>query len=70
MTVSTEITDKLEELSETDMSVVANLVEQLSQKPTDIFEDLRNDGVKNPMSEEDVESFVESVRRERYASGD
>ncbi len=33
-----------------------------------IFMELREDGIKNPMTEEDIDDFIATVRRERRAA--
>ena len=35
----------------------------------ELFEAAREEGKKNPMTEEEAEAFVEAVRREKHASG-
>ena len=68
MTMTAEMISKIEALPESDMSIVFGLVDQLSRKPVDYFEALRRDGQKNPMTEDEVDDFVASVRRERSAA--
>ena len=69
MTVPAEMINKMEAMPEAELAIVFGLVDQLSRKPTTIFEDLRNDGMRNPMIEDEVDDIVSSVRRDRRAAG-
>ncbi|SCY72629.1 hypothetical protein SAMN02910292_02668 [Lachnospiraceae bacterium XBB2008] len=70
MPIPQETIKKMQALSSDQMSIVINLVDQLSAAtPLDIFEALRADGQKYPMSEEEVNAFVANVRAERNAAG-
>lgn len=68
MSVSNETISKMNSLSNEDMSIVANIIDQMASKPIDIFHDLREEGLKNPMTEDEIDDFVESVRKERRAN--
>ena len=68
MTVPQETMQKLINLPSEKMAVVIQLVDQLAASPLDIFDDLRNEGIKNPMSDEEVDDFVDSVKQERHAA--
>jgi len=68
MAVTDEIIEKIEALPEEKYTIVVNLINQLSAtEPIDIFEELRKNGSENPMTEDEVDSFVADVRRERNA---
>ena len=68
MTVPQDTMQKMINLPSDKMEVVIQLVNQLSASPLDIFNDLRNDGLKNPMTDAEVDDFVDSVKQERYAA--
>ena len=68
MTVPQETMEKMVNLPSEKMAVVIQLVDQLAASPLDIFDDLRNEGLKNPMTDEEVDNFVDSVKQERYAA--
>ena len=68
MTVPQETMQKMINLPSEKMAVVIQLVDQLAASPLDIFDDLRNEGIKNPMSDEEVDDFVDSVKQERHAA--
>ena len=67
MTLPMESMAKLNTLSTENMNIVIQVIDQLSEKPADTFRRLRTQGLQNPMSEEEIEEFVASVRNERYA---
>lgn len=71
MTVSNETITKMQFLSAEQMSAVISFIDQLSLlKPIDILNDLCRDGCENPMTDEEVATFVADVRKERHATGD
>ena len=71
MTVPSETVNKMQSLTTEKMAFIINLVDQFSMsEPADIFDALCEDGAKNPMSEEEVDEFVSSVRKERNAVSD
>ncbi len=70
MVVSNETITKMQSLSTEQMSAVISFIDQLSScKPVDILNDLCMDGCKNPMTDEEVATFVADVRKERHATG-
>lgn len=68
MAVSAENMQKLSMLSNEDMSIVMGIVDQMVSRPIDVFNRLREEGIKNPMTEDEADDFVDSVRKERYAT--
>lgn len=66
--------DKISALDERNATIVVNLVDYLSaaqSKKADTaknpFQKAREEGIKNPMTEDEVDAFVASVRKERNA---
>ncbi len=71
MVIPKETMSKMQTLSQEQMSAVISFVDQLSSnKANDVLNDLCTDGCKNPMSDEEVATFVADVRKKRYAAGD
>lgn len=69
MVVSNETITKMQSLPADQMSAVINFIDQLSSyKPIDILNDLCIDGSKNPMTDDEVATFVADVRKERHAA--
>lgn len=52
-------------LSIEQMDIGISRVEQLSSEPIDILNDLCMDGCKNPMTDDEVATFVVNVREKR-----
>ena len=70
MPIPQETITKMQALSSDQMSIVINLVDQLSaMTPLDIFEALRADGQRKPMTDEEIDVFLSDVRAERSATG-
>lgn len=68
MVVSQDIINKMNNLSNNDFDTVVQLINNLSKSPLDIFDELRTEGLKNPLSDEEIDDFVSSVKKERYAA--
>ena len=62
-----ETINKANLLSTEKTNAVINFIDQLAltSDPLNIFEALCNDGAKNPLSDEEINSFVSEVRKER-----
>ncbi len=61
-----ELTMKLESLSQEDYNMVVMLVERLADKPSNFLKAARNNYVKrNPMSMEEIDQEIEDYRREK-----
>ena len=75
MTATAETINKLNTLNENNFTIIVNLVDYLSasqdrfEDGINLFEAARKEGKKNPMTEDEAEAFVYSVRRETNASG-
>lgn len=69
MTIPQETMRKMESLPSEKMNILIQFVDQISMSPSDMFEDLRNEGLKKNLSDEEIDEFVESVKSERYAVG-
>ena len=70
MTIPNETITKMQSLPSAKMSIVIDLVNQLSTSdPVDVFMSLCENGAENPMTEEEVSQFVSDVRKERNAAG-
>lgn len=66
--------EKISALDEQNATIVVNLVDYLSaaqSRKSDAmknpFQKAREEGIKNPMTEDEVDTFVASVRKERNA---
>ena len=65
MAIPAETIDKMQALPSDKANFVISLVDQLSMaKPIDIFEALRQEGTQNPMTENEVDEFITSVRKD------
>ncbi len=61
-----ELTMKLESLSQEDYNMVVMLVERLADKPSNFLKAARNNYVnRNPMSMEEIDQEIEDYRREK-----
>ncbi|MBO4265824.1 MAG: hypothetical protein J5910_01415 [Lachnospiraceae bacterium] len=68
MVVPQETIRKMETLPSEKMNIIVQIVDQMSMSPLDMFNELRSEGVKKNLSDEEIDSFVESVKLERYAA--
>lgn len=70
-----EADKKMNKLNDNNFTITVNSVDYLSDSQDhfedrlEIFEAAREEGKKNPMTEEESEAFVTAVRREKHASG-
>ncbi len=69
MVVPQETVNKMANLPSEKLSIIVQLVDQMSMNPLDALRSLREDGLKNPMDDEEIDNFVNSVREELYVSG-
>ena len=69
MVVPQETVDKMANLPSDKLSVIVQLVDQMSMDSLDMLRSLREDGLKNPMDDEEIDDFVDSVRKEIHVSG-
>ena len=68
MVVPQETIQKMSHLSADDMSIITQLIDQMTMSPKDVFRNLRKQGVEKNLSEEEIDDFVDSVKVERYAA--
>ena len=75
MTATTETINKMNALSDDNFTIIVNLIDYMTasqekfEDGLEIFEAVRSEGIKNPMTEDEVDAFVTSVRKERRAAG-
>lgn len=61
-----ELTMKLESLSQEDYNMVVMLVERLADRPSSFLKAARNNYLKrNPMSMQEIDQEIEDYRREK-----
>ena len=63
MTLPEETVKKLNKLSVDNVNIVIQVIDQLSESPIDTFRRLRQSGLENPMTDEEIDDFVSSARR-------
>ena len=66
MSVTAETIKKMDNLQDDQMQVVINLVDYFLKTPKDIFEEICEESLQNPMSDSEIDTVVSEVRRERY----
>ena len=66
MSVAAETIKKLDHLPDEQMQVVVNLVDYFLKTPAEIFDELCEEGLKNPMTDDEIDTFVSEIRKERY----
>ncbi len=65
-----ELTMKLESLSQEDYNMVVMLVERLADRPSNFLKAARNNHLKrNPMSMQEIDQEIEDYRREKRRRG-
>ena len=65
MTIPAETLDKISALPSEKMSIIIQVVDQLAQDPVEKFSEIRKRSASNPMSDEEVDAFVDSVRKKK-----
>ena len=65
MTIPAETLDKISALPSEKMSIIIQVVDQLAQDPVEKFREIRKRSASNPMSDEEVDAFVDSVRKKK-----
>lgn len=65
MQISSDIIQKMNSLSEENQKIIISLVDQLSMTPLDILSRLREQGLKNPMEMDEINSFISETRKQR-----
>lgn len=66
MTVTPDITEKLESLSSDDYQMVVMLINRLAEKPSSILRAAREKYLQqNPMTMEEIDQEIQNYRREK-----
>ena len=65
MRISANTIEKMNNLSEENQKIVISLVDQLSSTPLNVLAKLREEGLKNPMEMDEINSFIEDVRNQK-----
>ena len=65
MEISANTIEKMNNLSEENQKIVISLVDQLSSTPLNVLAKLREQGLKNPMEMDEINSFIEDVRNQK-----
>lgn len=66
MTVTPDITAKLESLSSDDYKMVVMLIDRLAEKPSSILKAARKKYIqKNPMTMEEIDQEIQNYRSEK-----
>lgn len=65
MQISANTIQKMNNLSEENQQIIVSLVEQLSMTPLDVLSKLREQGLKNPMEMDEINSFISETRRQK-----
>ena len=65
MQISANTIEKMNNLSEENKKIVISLVDQLSSTPLNVLAKLREQGLKNPMEMDEINSFIEDVRNQK-----
>lgn len=69
MTIPADILVKMEDLTEDKLNIVFSVVNHLAKTPQQILAELREEGLEHAMTDDEIDDFVNSVRRERSAAG-
>ena len=67
MSVSAETIQKMDYLRDDQMRVVSNLIDYFLKTPVEVFDSICEEGLQNPMADEEIDDFVSGVREERHA---
>lgn len=62
MQISSDVVQKMSSLSEENQKIIISLVEQLSMTPLGTLSRLREQGLKNPMEMDEINSFISEIR--------
>ena len=65
MQISSNTIQKMNSLSEENQKIIISLVDQLSMTPLDVLSRLREQGLKNPMEMDEINSFISETREQR-----
>ena len=68
MNIPAETIDKMNALPSEKMAVIIQIVDQLSMSPVEKFRAIRERSAANPMTDCEIDTFVENIRDERNAS--
>ena len=67
MTIPADTLEKMQDMTQEKLNIVITLVDQLSKSPEQVLAELRQEGLKNPMSDDEIDDFIKNVRSERHA---
>lgn len=70
MAISEAVLDKLNNLHDEQIKFVISLVDQMSRTPEEVFDSLCEQGLENPMTENEIDNIIKEVRDERRATAD
>lgn len=62
MQISANVIQKMNSLSEENQKIIVSLVDQLSMTPLDVLSRLREQGLKNPMEMDEIDTFIAETR--------
>lgn len=64
MQISANVIQKMNSLSEENQKIIVSLVDQLSMTPLDVLSRLREQGLKNPMEMDEIDTFIAETREQ------
>lgn len=65
MSVDAETTKKSDYLPDEQMRAIDLVVDPL-KTPSELFDELCEEGLKNPMTDDEIDAFVSDIRRKRH----
>lgn len=65
MQISSKTIQKMNNLSEENQKIITTLVDQLSMTPLDVLSKLREQGLKNPMEMDEINTFISETREQK-----
>ena len=69
MALPVETLDKINQMPSDKISIIIQVVNQLSMDPVEKFRSIRKRSASSPMTDDEVDAFVDAVRKERDAAG-
>lgn len=65
MQISSNTIQKMNNLSEENQKIITTLIDQLSMTPLDVLSKLREQGLKNPMEMDEINTFISETREQK-----
>lgn len=65
MEISRNTIEKMNNLSEENKRIIVSLIDQLSSTPLSVLAKLREQGLRNPMEMDEINSLIEDVRKQK-----